>query len=158
MHRDQPSEVESNRRPHEQRQRIEHALSSFTVPMLLRTYHAFDGDLIAAIVLGEIGLRNIGAWLANNGNDAAALQDRSRHADVLRPCNALSIADATGLPRETVRRKVARLTEQGLVYRGDHGHLYVQAHIAQCYAYLNRETLDALRVACARIEELLMRP
>src|SRR5512137_1397523 len=88
------------------RARIALALSEFTVPLLSRIYHAFDGDMVAAIVLGEIAHRNVEAWLAEYQNPEELLQDPARRETVMRPYNALSIAEACGLPRETVRRKV----------------------------------------------------
>ena len=42
-------------------------------------------------------------------------------ADLLGKCTPSSIAAATGLNRETARRKVARLVERGLLERGDNG-------------------------------------
>ena len=39
------------------RARISVALSQITVPLLSRIYRAFNGDMVAAIVLGEIAHR-----------------------------------------------------------------------------------------------------
>ena len=36
-----------------------------------------------------------------------------------------SIAAATGLPRETVRRKIVRLVELGWIHRRGNGHLFI---------------------------------
>ena len=60
------------------RARISLALSEFTVPLLSRIYHAFDGDMVAAIVLGEIAHRNVEAWLAEYENPEEALNDAAR--------------------------------------------------------------------------------
>src|SRR5512137_2057866 len=103
------------------RARISLALSEFTVPLLSRIYHAFDGDMVAALVLGEIAHRNVEAWLAKYENAEEQLQDPGRRETLMRPCNALSIAESCGLPRETVRRKIVKLIERGYVYRSQDG-------------------------------------
>ena len=56
--------VKGNPRYQANRARISVALSQFTVPLLSSIYHAFNGDMVAAIVLGEIAHRNVEAWLA----------------------------------------------------------------------------------------------
>lgn len=45
------------------RARISLASSEFTVPLLSRIYRAFDGDMVAALVLGEIGYRSAEGFL-----------------------------------------------------------------------------------------------
>ena len=97
------------------RARISLALSEFTVPLLSRIYHAFDGDMVAALVLGEIAHRNVEAWLAEHQNPEELLHDPLQRTTLMRPCNALSIAEACGLPRETVRRKIVTLIERGYI-------------------------------------------
>lgn len=42
---------------------------------------------------------------------------RSLPERTIAPCNALSISDATGMPRETVRRKVKELEKRGWLVR-----------------------------------------
>ena len=51
--------------------------------------------------------------------------------DRQRGCNALSIAAATGLPRETVRRKMGRLVEMGILVRRDAGNFIWQPGVLQ---------------------------
>jgi hypothetical protein len=138
-----------------ERQRISLAMSEFTLPLMRRVYEAFGGDLVLAIVLGEIGIHNVGAWLGRADNDARALANLGRHEEVLRPCNALSIAEATGIPRETVRRKVAALIKRGLVYRSTRGHLFVHPSAADDFAPMTRHLVVSLLGTARRIEALL---
>ncbi len=67
----------------------------------------------------------------------------------LRPCNAYSIAAATGLPRETVRRKIARLTELGWINRRRNGHLYVSSDALAKFGEVlfSRELPELLAIA-----------
>ncbi|ATE62260.1 hypothetical protein [Thauera sinica] len=100
-------------------------LARHEIRNLKRWFEEFDRDILLPILLGEIALHNIGAL--ENGADGAASGERSEGEEgcLLRPCNAYSIAAATGLPRETVRRKIARLIELGWISRRENGHLYV---------------------------------
>lgn len=139
-----------------QRHRITLALSEFTLPLMLDVYQRFDGDVVAAIVLGEIGVRNVGGWLGPEHNDARALEDHERHGAVMRSCNTLSIADSTGIPRETVRRKVATLIDKGWVYRDSRGHLFVHTGVAHRFDAMNDATQQQLRKTAQRIEALLL--
>ena len=80
-----------------------------------------------AQVLGEIAHHNISAMLTANrrrlGPHARAFSLSASEA--MLPCNAHSIALACGLPRETVRRKVASLLKRGWLRRSGHGDLFV---------------------------------
>lgn len=141
-----------------QRARISFALSQFTVPLLARTYRTFDGDMVAALVLGEIAHRNVEHWLANEGNPAEALDDPQARRRVMRPCNALSIAEACGLPRETVRRKVNRLIEQAYVERSEDGHLFLTLTVGDGFDDSTADTAQALLDTADRLRNILAQP
>jgi predicted transcriptional regulator len=138
-----------------QKHRISFAMSSFTLPLLRGIYEAFGGDILLCIVLGEIAARNAQRWLAQEDNDPQVLEDLSRHPEVLRPCNALSIAEATGIPRETVRRKVLTLIERGMVYRAPNGHLFVHPSVPQRFEELTQTMVPALLEAASSIQSRL---
>jgi hypothetical protein len=97
--------------------------SRFTIDTMLRGYRLFDGDLMLFLVFGEIAHYNVSRALqALSVRDAP---DSLRWKSLLRalpgqkvtPCNALSISQATGIPRETVRRKVKQLVDRGWLVR-----------------------------------------
>lgn len=137
------------------RARISVALSQFTVPLLSRIYHAFDGDMVAAIVLGEIAHRNVEAWLNQHDNDEKVLDDPVRRVAAMRPCNALSIAEACDFPRETVRRKVVALIERGYVYRSDEGYLFLTNSVGNDFVDMTADIIENLLVTARRLEALL---
>lgn len=137
------------------RARISLALSEFTVPLLNRIYQAFDGDMVAAIVLGEIAHRNVEAWLAEHHNPEQALHDPAQRTAVMRPCNALSIAQACGLPRETVRRKVVLLEKRGYVYRTDDGYLFLTQTVGDGFEDMTAALVEQLLFTARRLETLL---
>jgi hypothetical protein len=131
------------------------ALSEFTVPLLSRIYHAFDGDMVAAIVLGEIAHRNVEAWLAEYGNPEELLQDPIRRETLMRPCNALSISEACGLPRETVRRKVVTLIERGYIYRSEEGFLFLTRTVGDDFEDMTAKLVEQLLATAQRLQSLL---
>lgn len=90
---------------------------------LLTCRRSFDGDLDLMLVLCVIGDRTFAAkrvpqdltyeqWSAGGGRSIA-----------IEPINLQSVADFSGIPRETVRRKVNELLERGWVERNDSGYL-----------------------------------
>lgn len=135
--------------------RISVTLSQFTVPLLARIYRAFDGDMVAAMVLGELAHRNVLDWLSKEANPEASLLDDARHKEVMRPCNALSIAEACDLPRETVRRKVVALIQRGYVYRNEEGHLYLTSDVGRDFEDMTGEVIEALLATAWQLEAML---
>lgn len=97
---------------------------SFTQEILRRAYRMFDGDLTLFFVFGEIAQYNVARAMRSLNIQEIAASALNRN-DVLRalqeeqvaPCNALSISEATGIPRETVRRKVKELQKRQMLYR-----------------------------------------
>ncbi len=83
---------------------------------LVQLYRLFEGDLVQAMVLGEVAHHNL-STLRTDDPSLAELSDRLQEPGTFRasliPTNAFSIAQATGIPRETVRRKVAALVKKG---------------------------------------------
>jgi hypothetical protein len=139
------------------RARISLALSQFTVPLLSRIYSAFHGDMVAALVMGELAHRNVEAWLAQHQNLEDPLYDPNpeRRERILRPCNALSIAEACNLPRETVRRKVVHLIERGFVYRNAEGHLYLAHDVGEHFEDMTAQIVEHLISTAATLQALL---
>jgi hypothetical protein len=131
------------------------ALSEFTVPLLSRIYHAFDGDMVAALVLGEIAHRNVEAWLAEYENAEEHLHDPARRETLMRPCNALSIAETCGLPRETVRRKIVMLIDRGYVYRSEQGYLFLTPTVGNDFEDMTAKNVEELLTTARRLEALL---
>ena len=137
------------------RARISLALSEFTVPLLSRIYHAFDGDMVAALVLGEIAHRNVEAWLAEYENAEEQLDDPTRRETLMRPCNALSIAESCGLPRETVRRKIVMLIDRGYVYRSETGFLFLTRNVGDDFEDMTARNVEELLATARRLQSLL---
>ncbi len=77
------------------------------------------GDLAAVVVLGVLGLSALDA-ARREFRQAAPGTMPDYYADRVPPgsaINAQSLADITGIPRETVRRKLAALAKAGLIQK-----------------------------------------
>jgi hypothetical protein len=129
----------------ERRIELSYLTGRFMTEHLVRVNRAFDGDLTAAIVLATIAQHNIQRYYEEVARSSAEGLDRliasGEHAPHLRPCNAFSVSAATGIPRETVRRKVKRLREKGWLTVGARGQLAVALGIAEHFAEFDRETI-----------------
>ena len=135
-------------------------LARHEVRNLRRWYEEFDRDILLPILLGEIALHNIGAFENHPESAATAAAPTAQASSVtemrIRPCNAYSISAATDLPRETVRRKIARLVELGWVTRRDNGHLYVSAAALEHFgSLLNSRALAELLETTERVRKLM---
>ena len=80
------------------------AVARILTTCLLQLYADFEGDLIAAMVMGAFSRRC---------------------------ANAFSIARATGIPRETVRRRLLMLESKGWLERDSRDGLVMSAGIAK---------------------------
>lgn len=132
-------------------------LARYEMRKLKRLLNDFDNDIMLPLLLGEIALHNVG--VLENGRDMRPVRDEcvggSEEAP-LRPCNAYSIAAATGLPRETVRRKIGRLVEQGWVEKCENGHLYMAHRTLDHFSkLLQSRDLPELLETAERVRSLL---
>jgi biotin operon repressor len=97
--------------------------------LLIALRRQFDGDLDRMLVLAVIGLRTLPARRVQQLSYAdfeagLTVQEPS-------PINVQSIAETSGIPRETVRRKVQALEQAGWIERQDGGYLAVSAKARQ---------------------------
>lgn len=136
---------------------VSHLVTCFTVPLMTRLYHQFDGDMVQIIVLGEIAMRNVSQFFRKGGSDVPEklLEDQERRRKLLQPCNVLSISEATGIPRETVRRKVAVLIDKGWLYRDERKRLMVRPGLSAAFARSNAQTTLEILALAAKLQELL---
>jgi len=96
----------------------------------------FNGDLDLFIVAGAIAVGSIESRMRDRDfHDTYASLESVIGEEMQRGCNASSIADATGLPRETVRRRIKRLIEMGIVVRRATGDYVIRAGLVQSETY-----------------------
>ena len=48
---------------------ISHLIAEFTVPLMRKLYHQFDGDMVQMIIFGEISLHNVSQFFRKGGAD-----------------------------------------------------------------------------------------
>jgi hypothetical protein len=133
-------------------------LARYEIRNLRRLYDEFEQDILLPILLGEIALHNIGAREhAIEMRPSESATDAGEEPPCsLKPCNAYSIAAATGLPRETVRRKIARLVELGWISKRHNGHLYVTSRALRHFGeILSSRDLGELLDMADRVRQLL---
>ncbi len=85
--------------------------------LLMQLRARLDGDLDLALVLAVIGSRTRPQLWNARLADGGRMTRGQDHDDRQRPINMQSVAEYSGIPRETVRRKVAILQEKGWVAR-----------------------------------------
>lgn len=99
-------------------EQVQYALVQFFSEHLTDCSRTFKGDLTAMLVLAIIGQAHLAA--------KRGLGAPGEHREP-RGVHALRIADVTGIPRETVRRKLAVLQEIGWIEHADSGWVLVSA-------------------------------
>ena len=92
--------------------------------LLIALRQQFFGDLDLMLILAIIGSRALPARQTSNMTYAEFISDNNKkRAD--QPINIQSIAECSGIPRETVRRKVNKLEDLGFIERDSNGMLKV---------------------------------
>lgn len=139
---------------------LSHLIASFNVSLMRNLYREFDGDLVEIIVLGEISMRNVDQFFRKGGADVPEklLDDVQRRGQLLQACNVLSISESTGIPRETVRRKVAQLIEKGWIYRDERKRVFVRPGVGERFVRANAKTAGDILELAAKIQSLLKPP
>lgn len=124
------------------------ALNEHYLRYLIRLYELFDRDLECCIVLGEVAHYN-----AQNVFPDKSLRLEHEHVvqDELKGCNAYSISQSLGMPRETVRRKIKKLEELGFLAIDEKKHIYV-TNLAR--EELGEFSKDTLKNFLAFVQEL----
>lgn len=154
--------------PQEQISQLYFLINEFMVWHLSRVRAQFDGDLDCALVLGEIAHFNVQKFLSRTLipnpvvnealHQASGLKRYSESAVIqplLKPCNALSISASTGIPRETVRRKIQWLEKQGWIEKNAKGQLSITPMPAEVFKEFNQEMLDEFLQVSESIRTIL---
>jgi hypothetical protein len=107
----------------------------------------FADDIDLVVVAGSVAIANIETRMRDKDfrrefRDVSTVVGIDRQ----RGCNALSVAEATGLPRETVRRKINRLVEMGILVRRGVGDYVLRPGVIQTppFADMFRDMSDEL--------------
>lgn len=133
-------------------------INHFLTEHLARVARAFDGDLTAALVLGTIAHYNLRRFQLEVVERSSRSMDMmiaaKEYEPYLRPCNTLSVSASTGIPRETVRRKVDWLVRRGWVRRVGRQQLVVEGATSVEFADFNAETVKLFIAASDRVDAI----
>jgi hypothetical protein len=132
-------------------------MTDFLMPYLRELYGAFEGDLVKAIVLGEIGQANMRRFVASQHRDAIPLElvDHGIRDSLVRGCNGLSVSMASGIAKETVRRKIKELEAEGLIAHHPEGGWQATPEAATRFSpTFNRDLSKRLLQTALRIANL----
>lgn len=108
-------------------------MNHFFLRYLGLLYREFGGDLVLPIVLGEIAHQNIHRFYSSRGNSIEVHEQAENYPERfnhLEPTNAFSISEATGIPRETVRRKIDKLRKNGWIVKNDRGEVRISETVS----------------------------
>jgi hypothetical protein len=134
-------------------------MNHFFLRYLNLLYNEFEGDILLPIVLGEIAHHNITNFYSREKNCIKP----SRKIETLRSdlknfktCNAYSISEATGIPRETVRRKIDKLVKFGWLVKYANSEVVISPTVGEHFMKdFNKELLSEMLEACGCLRELL---
>lgn len=110
--------------------------------LLIRLRRHFGGDLDRMLVLAVIGARTLARGRID-GMSYDRFMGGERAKDAA-PINLQSIVDYSGIPRETVRRKLLALERSGWITRNDKGYLFATAKAAADLEPATRATMHYL--------------
>lgn len=134
-------------------------MGHFLLHHLNLLYQEFDGDLLMPIVLGEIAHHNVLRFYSRDGHCLDVQENMRSDPDQLRnlePTNAYSVSEATGIPRETVRRKIDKLLERGWLVKGARGEVTMSDAVSEHFTRnFNKTLLTELLEASQCITRLL---
>ena len=109
-------------------------MSHFFMRYLSAIYQEFDGDLALVIVLGEVAHHNVSQFFSSAGPlppfGKTNYDDPNLYKNLV-SCNAFSLAAATNIPRETVRRKIDQLVKRGWLHKEPNGSVRIRLEVAQ---------------------------
>ncbi len=136
---------------------IAYGLSRFLVRHMRRVLVELQMDLESAFLLGTLAQLNVAARLAP-GQPLEKILDEAGmiYDDELTPARLADLSQVTGLPRETVRRKLKKLRETGKVVRAEDGGWKVRdAYVDEETRSFTQESVKMLLATAIEIQALL---
>jgi len=148
-----PEQYEEHKRP------VAVMMGRYMLRHLLLLYREFEGDLLMPIVLGEIAHHNIDKFYYLEGMCLKSRSDTPPGPERLKQqdsTNAFSISEATGIPRETVRRKINKMVKKGWLTKGPKGEISINELAVDHFTNdFNKKLLIELLSTSACIADLL---
>lgn len=136
-----------------------HALhSDMLTRYLVECRRACDGDLDLFLIMAIVGERTFSAPRAPDSMSHDEFVTGTVGKIEPQPINLQSIADFSGIPRETVRRKLELLIGRGWVRRGEQGYVTATDVANQDLAELTSSTVRYLAAIESMLDNQAARP
>jgi hypothetical protein len=123
------------------------------IGFLARLRAAFDGDLDAALIMAVIGSAALPRGRMPDDLSYEAFRGMEKRDEYYPPLNTFSIAQITGIPRETARRKLAQMAGRGWIRRDESGHWHVERKGAAELEPMTQYSLEYLNRLAALIRD-----
>jgi hypothetical protein len=120
-------------------------MNRFIVDHIIRSARLFENDTEALILFGMLAHLNVVHLMPPGSTPGTTLDRRGRVPDPqpnLRPVRVRDLAQITGRPRETVRRKLEQMRTAGRVHRLPSGWVYNASSVD---ADMQALTMDGVR-------------
>lgn len=153
-HDDLPDDLAFERFPRE----ITMLIGWFVTHHMHHLYKRFGGDMTLALILGEIAHHNISPFVKESriGDKGDTIGwDLGYLHESLEPCNPFSISEATGIPRETCRRKVEKLVECGYIRKHPNGGYTIVEGISDHFRDFNRKAFQRWMAVTRDMQKLV---
>jgi hypothetical protein len=121
------------------------AMNRFIVDHIIRSARFFENDTEALILFGMLAHLNVVHLMPPGSSPSTTLDRRGRVPDPqpkLRPVRVRDLAQITGRPRETVRRKLEQMEAAGRVHHLPNGWVYDASSVD---AQMQALTVDGVR-------------
>lgn len=111
------------------------AATELMLDLFYTTTSYFQLDLEAIWIIAVIGHETMRPWILDSTTAPQHMTDQRVPDHVRGSISRVMVADRTGLPRETVRRRIAELEKKGLIALDERGHVRLQGESVVDPAY-----------------------
>ncbi len=138
---------------------IQLSVNEFYINYTISLYKKFDGDILLPIILGSIAHHTISVISKKYNYDSKMVMNYLSNSDFdsLLPCNAYSISEYTGIPRETVRRKVAKLIRKGWIKSNNKSEFFLSSSIQGLFSDISYDFASNLIQVASLVKERIKR-
>ena len=137
---------------------VSYVMNRFLVDHMLRVARELtDGDFVSMVVLAVLAHQNVAHLLPPGSSPSRVLDTRGRVPPRvgLRPLRLRDVVQITGIPRETVRRKLERLAAGRWIERQDEGWVVSRARAEPEMREISRESVRRFLAAADEMARAL---
>lgn len=126
----------------------------FVIDHMLRVGRLItENDYETMVIWGVLAHQNVAHLMPPGSLPTAVLSERGRlvNIDAIKPLRLRDVAAITGIPRETVRRKLEKLAEKSYVQRVEAGWIVVGTRVEPDLRDFTRDTVMRLAAVCDEV-------